>query len=136
MSDIPESVGGRKPTKKKTFSLDDFKKKIGLETVPDKEIEWYKCSSAFQEGTGLPGIPKGYVSLSRGFTNTGKSTTVCEAAIAAQKAGDIVVFIDTENNLGIKRLELMGFDTENAMFIDNDFLLEEFGKKQNLKRKE
>lgn len=137
MPEIPEKVGGRKPTKKKSFSMDDFKKKIGTQDVPDKDLSWYKCSPALQAATGLPGFPKGYVSLSRGFTNTGKSTSVCEAAVAAQKEGDVVIFIDTENNIGKKRLELMGFDWDNnVMLLDNEYLLEKFGKVQDPKRRE
>lgn len=125
---IPKNSGKRNPTPKKSFSLDDFKKKTGTELVKDKPLTWYKTSKALQEATGLPGFPRGYLSLSRGFSNTGKSTSVSEAAVAAQKMGDLVIIIDTENNLGLARLELMGFNVDELILINNDYLLENFGK--------
>jgi hypothetical protein len=121
------------PTAKKSFSLDDFKKKINNKEEPDKEVYWLKMSEAWQEETGLPGIAKGYTSLFRGFSNTGKSTALCEALVAAQKGGMLPVIIDTENNLSRERLKLMGFDWESGFYIeiDNQYLLEEFGLKKD-----
>jgi len=127
----------RKPTAKKTFSLEDFKKKIGNENEKEKPLVWYKMSPYFKKATGLDGFPRGYVGLSRGFSNTGKSTTICELAVAAQKQGALPVLIDTENNLGRNRLALMGFDWEGAYIkIDNDWLLQEFGLKRSKDAKE
>ena len=136
MSEIPTNAGKRKPTAKKKFSLDDFKKKTGTQKVSDKPLTWYKTSEALQKATGLPGFPRGYVSLSRGFSNTGKSTSVTEAAVAAQKMGDLVIFIDTENNIGDSRLKLMGLDVDNIIMIDNEYLLENFGKPKDKNRSE
>ena len=132
---IQENNKTRRPTAKKTFSLNDFKKKIGGEDVPQKPLTWIKCN--IQEATGLPGIPVGYSTLARGFTNTGKSTILAEAIVSAQKQGIFPVIIDTENNMGRNRLERMGFDWNgDYLFIDNDFLLENYGKKQDAKRSE
>jgi hypothetical protein len=134
---IPDNKRGRKPTTKKSFSLNDFKKKHNFNEIPDKPLEWYVCSPALQAATGIPGFPKGYVGLTRGFSNTGKSTSACEGAVAAQKAGDLPIIIDTENNIGKKRLELMGFDFEKPhILIDNELLLHEYGKKQDKDRNE
>jgi len=131
MSKIPTG-GSRKPTTKKSFSMDDFRKKVGGEVIEPKPLEWYNCSKALQKETGLPGYPKGYVSLSRGFSNTGKSTSVFEAAIDAQKQGDFPILIDTENNIGRDRLKLMGFDWEKPhLYIDNEYILENFSKKRD-----
>jgi len=133
----PTNSKPRKPTPKKSFSMDDFKKKIGGEDVPDKPLEWIKCSTALQKATGLPGFPVGYVSLARGFSNTGKSTAVSEAIVAAQKMGIVPVIIDTENNLGKERLKAMGFDEDgDYLWINNDYLLNNFGKKQDINRNE
>lgn len=128
----------KKPIAKKSFSLNDFKKKVGGEDVPDKPLEWFQCSPAFQQATGLPGFPKGYVSLSRGFTNTGKSTSVSEAVVAAQKMGVLPIIIDTENNLGRDRLKKIGFDWDNDFYIDidNQYLLDNFGRKKDKEKKE
>lgn len=135
---VPINDKLRKPTAKKEFSLADFKKTIGGEDVPNKPFEWIKCSDAVAKAIGLPGIAKGYVNLARGFSNTGKSTLLCEAVVTAQKMGIFPIIIDTENNLGRKRLELMGFDFDSEFYlmIDNEFLLENFGKKQNKNRQE
>lgn len=134
---VPTNNKTRKPTPKKNFSLDNFKKDVGAEDVPDVPLEWIKLSEGFQKATGLPGFPKGYVSLSRGHSNTGKSTAVCEAIVSAQKMGMFPIIIDTENNLGRDRLSLMGFDWDgNYVMIDNEFLLEKFGKKQDPNRLE
>ena len=138
MSEAPVNTKARKPTPKKEFSMNQFKKKIGGEDVPNKPFEWIKCSKAIQKAIGLPGIAKGYVNLCRGFSNTGKSTLLCESIVSAQKSGILPIIIDTENNLGRRRLEKMGFDFENDFFImiDNEYLLTNFGKKQNKDRNE
>lgn len=137
MSEVPTNKKTRKPTQKKEFSLDNYKKKIGLDDFPDKETKWIKISKAMENATGLPGFPMGYVSLVRGFSNTGKSTALCEAIVSAQKMGILPIIIDTENNIGKNRLSRMGFDWDGPhILINNDFLLEEFGKKQDSKRKE
>lgn len=128
----------KKATPKKIFSLGDYKKKVGGEDVPDKPLVWFECSEAFKQATGLPGFPKGYVSLSRGFTNTGKSTAISEAVVAAQKQGVLPIIIDTENNLGRDRLGKIGFDWDNDFYIDidNQYLLDNFGKKKDKEKKE
>ncbi len=141
MGDVPQNKK-RKPTSKKSFSMNDFKKKlIGID-IPDKNLEWIPLSKAMQKATGLPGIPMGYVSLARGFSNTGKSTALVEAMVASQKMKvngvDILpIIFDTENNLGKKRLEMMGFDfNKNYLILDNEFLLYNFGKKKDKSRRE
>lgn len=138
MSETPINTKLRKPTPKKEFSLADYKKKTGLEDVKDKILEWFKISKAMQDSTGLPGFPKGYGSLARGFTNTGKSTALAEAIVYAQQNGVLPIIIDTENNMGRKRLERMGFDWDCDFFItvDNDYILEKFGKPKDKDRKQ
>lgn len=138
MAGVPKKTGGRKPTAKKTFSLADFKKKVGVEDVPNKPLRWIELSEAIKKQTGLPGFPIGYVSLSRGFSNTGKSTSISEAIVSAQKMGILPIIIDTENNIGRKRLESMGFDWDNDfyIFVDNEYILENFGKKRDKNRNE
>jgi hypothetical protein len=137
VEEVP-SNSPRKPTPKKNFSLENFKKKAGIEDVPDKPLVWIKMSDAFKKASGLPGFAKGYVNQVRGHTNTGKSTAICEVLVAAQKMGILPILIDTENNMarGNYRLSELGFDFDNYLRIDNDYLLENFGKKQNKDRKE
>ncbi len=126
----------RKPVAKKSFSLSDFKKKYDCDVVEQKPLDWLSLGNGWKEQTGLPGIPLGYSTLARGYSNTGKSTLLSLALVEAQKKGILPIIIDTENNLGHTRLEKMGFDWENCILIDNDILLHDFGKKQDKNRSE
>lgn len=132
---IPTS---KKVVAKKEFSLSDFKKKVGAEDVPDKPMKRIFISEALKEAIGCESVPCGYVSLFRGYTNVGKSTAIELTIVNAQKMGILPIIIDTENNMGLKRLEKMGFDLESDfyIFIDNEYLLENFGKKQDKNRKQ
>ena len=137
--DAVPSNAVRKPTPKKKFSLDNFKKKIGAEKVPSKPLVWIPIDDALQEATGMPGVPKGYVTLFRGYSNTGKSTALMRSIANAQKMGVLPVIIDTENNIdeGNERLANMGFDWNgDYILINNNYLLTNFGKHQNKERKE
>ena len=128
-NEVPANPAVRKPTPKKNFSLNDFKKKIGGEDVPDKPLQWIKIDDALEEATGLPGFAKGYVSACCGFSNSGKSTAVALGIVNAQKMGLLPIIIDLENNLSKYRLGMMGFDwNKEYIFIDNEYLLEHFGK--------
>ena len=133
--DIPKT---KKAIGKKEFSLADFKKKVGAEDIPDKPMKRIFVSDALQESVGSSSIPAGHVVLYRGYTNVGKSTALELTIVNAQKMGILPIIIDTENNMGLKRLEKMGFDLENDfyIFIDNEYLLENFGKKHDKNRKQ
>jgi len=137
-SDVPSNAV-RKPTPKKSFSLDNFKKKVGAEKIEAKPLQWIPIDDALQEATGMPGVPKGYVTLFRGYSNTGKSTALMRSIVNAQKMGILPIIIDTENNIqeGNQRLTLMGFDWNgDYLLINNKYLLDNFGKLQNKDRKE
>ena len=138
-SETPINDKTRKPTAKKNFSLDDFRKKMGAPIIESKPLEWIFVDDGLKKATGMPGVPKGYVTLFRGYSNTGKSTALMRAIVNAQKAGDFVIIIDTENNIdvGNKRLTMMGFDWDgNYMLVNNKFLLENYGIKLDPKRRE
>lgn len=138
-NDQPPANTLRKPTSKKKYSLDDFKKKVGAEKVAAKELQWIPIDDALKEATGMPGVPKGYVTLFRGYSNTGKSTALMRSVVNAQKMGILPIIIDTENNIqeGNNRLAIMGFDWEgDYILINNKYLLDNFGKHQNKERKE
>ena len=137
--DVPVNTNSRKPTPKKNFSLDDFRKKVGAPVVESKPLEWIHVDAGLTRATGMPGVPKGYVTLFRGYSNTGKSTALMRAIVNAQKRGDFVIIIDTENNIdeGNKRLTMMGFDWDgHYLLVNNKYLLENFGVHQDKNRKE
>ena len=60
----------------------------------------------------LPGIPLGYVTTIVGHSNTGKSTLINHAVVAAQKQGLIPVIYDTENNFDFTYAIDMGMEAE------------------------
>ncbi len=129
----------RKPTPKKSFSLEDFKKKIGATTVASKPLQWIPIDDGLRRATGMPGVPKGYVTLFRGYTNTGKSTALMRSIVNAQKMGDFPIIIDTENNIdeGNVRLTNMGFDWNgDYMLINNAYLIKNYALAQDKNRKE
>lgn len=139
VEEVPSNQMVRKPTQKKSFSLDNFKKKINAEDVPSKPLQWIPIDEGLREATGMPGVPKGYVTLFRGYTNTGKSTALMRSIVNAQKMGDFPIIIDTENNIDIgnKRLTLMGFDWNGEyLLVNNKYLLDNYGIKQDKDRKE
>ncbi len=110
---------------KSSFSLDSFKNKKGLASnVKFKSQDWIPLSPAFQEVTSVPGIPLGHISLLRGHSDTGKTTALLEAAVAAQKRGILPVFIITEMKWSWEHAKMMGFqvdeifDEETGELID------------------
>ena len=81
----------------KTFDLSSFKKSKFLDqSVKFKPQKWIQLSKAFQDVISLPGIPMGHITLLRGHSDTGKTTAMLEAAVAAQKMGVLPIFIVTE----------------------------------------
>lgn len=128
----------KKPTLKKKFSMDDFKKSHlnATTSIKDKPLEWYKLSDAIKEVVGLDGFPKGYTSLCSGYSNTGKSTAVSEGIVDAQKQGDFVIIIDTETSIGPKRLIHMGFDVDDVdsyLYVMPDTLYQEYKNNKEYK---
>ena len=110
---------------KKSFNIDAFKKSKFLDqSVKFKPQRWIKLSEAFQDIISLPGIPMGHISLLRGHSDTGKTTAMLEAAVAAQKMGVLPVFIITEMKWNWEHAQQMGFemepvvDTETGEVID------------------
>ena len=96
---------------KSSFNLNNFKNKKGLASnVKFKAQDWVPLSPAFQEVTSVPGIPLGHISLLRGHSDTGKTTALLEAAVAAQKRGILPVFIITEMKWSWEHAKMMGFD--------------------------
>jgi len=100
---------------KKGFDLNDFKKSKNLnQSSGFKDQEWLKVSEAFQEATGLPGIPVGHVVVIRGHSDTGKSALGIEAIVAAQKAGKLPVLIITEMKIDWNHMRLMGLEFDEV----------------------
>ena len=108
------------PIKKKA-TISDLKSKMGFGVTvekgsiqgasnADKPMDWILMPKAFQDAIKLPGFPQGYVSTICGHSNTGKSTLVNHAIVAAQRQGLIPVIYDTENNFDFKYAMDMGME--------------------------
>jgi len=135
-NNIPVNTKTRKPTPKKEFSLDDFKKNTGLDKgVKFKPRKWLPIknilgNTAFMDATGLSnGLPANEVINIIGHTNTGKSCLINEIAYSAQKNNVLPVFIITELKFSWEHLKIMGIEyTENIdektgeISYDGDFL--------------
>ena len=102
---------------KSGFSLDKFKKNKGFSnsSVKFKEQSWIAVSKAFQDITSLPGIPAGHITLLRGHSDTGKTTLLLEAAVQAQKAGILPVFIITEMKWSWPHAQTMGLQVQEVV---------------------
>jgi hypothetical protein len=89
----------KQPIEKKGFDLDAFKKEEGLDNIiKEKDLTWIPLSEAFHDAVKVPGIPVGYLTSFRGFSNTGKSTAIYEGIVGCQKLGILPVIYETENN--------------------------------------
>ena len=111
--------------KKTTFSLDDYKTRMQSNSVSFKKQTWIKMSEAFQELTGLPGLPEGHLAMVTGKSDTGKTTMLIEAAIYAQQQGILPVFIITEKKWSWDRIVETGFDKEGCLYRDDIDTIEE-----------
>ena len=105
----------KKEVKSHTSSISDFKSKMGLVATKessnaDKPMEWLLMPEAYRESLKLPGIPVSYVTTIIGHSNTGKSTLVNHAIVAAQRQGYVPVIYDTENNFDFKYAIDMGME--------------------------
>lgn len=141
-------MGNKAPVKKKesiakkSFDLNKFKSSNKLDgTIKEKELEWIPFSQDFHSVVGLPGLPKGYFTLLRGYSNTGKSTGVYEAIAGCQKTGVLPVIIDTEGNFNWEYAKNVGVEYEpiadpetgeilnyegNFIFVNGDDLLQRY----------
>jgi hypothetical protein len=123
----------KQPIEKKTFNIKSLKTDLGLgeQTVKEKELSWIPFKKAFHDAVGLPGVPRGYTSQFRGFSDVGKSTSIYETIAGAQKLGDFIVVFDTEGSFNWEHARLVGFeyqeivDEETGEVVDyegDDFL--------------
>ena len=109
---------------KSKFDLNVFKNKKGLDkNIKFKDQEWIPLSKAFQDVTSVPGIPMGHIVLLRGHSDTGKTTAMIEAAVAAQKRDILPVFIITEMKWNWEHAIQMGLDI-NITRDENDEIID------------
>lgn len=106
-----------KPIEARAFDLNvlkEFKEENNLNGVKDKDLVWIPLHPSFYEATKSPGFPKGYSSLIRGHSNTGKSTLKNELIASCQKMGILPVIIETENNFNWEHARSCGIEFEDV----------------------
>lgn len=105
----PKKANEKPAIAKVEFDLDSFLESEDLNSEPkDKEISWVPLSKAWHDALKLPGFPRGYLSLVRGYSNTGKSTAFYESIVGCQKIGDLAVVIETEGNWNVEHAKQIG----------------------------
>ena len=111
------------------FDLNKFKSSKGLnKNVKFKELKWIPLSPAFQEVSGVPGIPMGHIVLLRGHSDTGKTTALLEAAVSSQKMGVLPVFIITEMKWNWEHAAQMGLDVKLVRDEEGNVIDYEIGR--------
>lgn len=100
----------KQPIKKKDFkraSISSIKEKLNLtvngsedlvKSSADKPMDFIVLPEAFSNAIKLPGIPKGYLSIVTGWSNTGKSTIKNCLIASCINSGILPVIYETENN--------------------------------------
>ena len=123
---VAAEIGDRSSHNLSTFKKNKFLDK----TSKFKKQTWIPFSPAVRDELKYPGFPVGHISVIRGHSDTGKTTLFIEAAIEAQKANILPVFIITEMKWDFEHAISMGFnafrdvDTETGELLgyDGDFL--------------
>lgn len=127
---MPQPLKKKEVKQKPTFA--SFKEKMGFTSMKsssaDKPMEWFLMPKAYQDVLKLPGLPMGHIVTVLGHSNTGKSTLINHAIVAAQKQGYIPVIYDTENNFSFPFAISMGMEAEP---VYGDIVDEETGEVTN-----
>ena len=104
----------KQPIKKKEFtrpSVASIKEKLNLtvkstsdlvKSSADKPTDFIPLPHAFADAVKLPGIPKGYLTIVTGWSNTGKSTIKNCLIASCINNGILPVIYETENNFDFK----------------------------------
>ena len=132
-----ETIARASDEVRKSFNLTKFKEKkgFGLENTKFKDQTWIPLSKGWQEATGLQGIPQGHISILRGHSDTGKSSTFWECAASCQKLGILPVLIVTElkfdwnfgKSIGFQCEEIVDKETGEITGYDGFFLYADRG---------
>jgi hypothetical protein len=106
----------KKPIEKAAFDVNAFKKAEGLNfTIKEKELTWIPLSESFHDALKVPGIPVGYFTSFRGFSNSGKSTAIYEGVVGCQKTGILPIIYETENNWNWEHAKNIGMEFEEYL---------------------
>ena len=99
----------------KKFDLEEFKATLKIPKLEEKKDKYVVLNEELQACIGLPGFPMGDITEIYGDSDTGKSSLIFHAAVQCQQQGILPVLIIKEKKHRQARVELMGFDTKNAI---------------------
>ena len=97
IKDLKASMGFGPKVQKEPVKMSELKM-----SSAEKETEFIILPKAFEEALKLPGIPKGYLTIATGWSNTGKSTIKNCLIAACQRQGIVPVVFETEGNFDWK----------------------------------
>jgi RecA/RadA recombinase len=109
----------------KQFDLKNWKQK-NSPTKPTREKEYYTFPPCLQEALGSTGFVKCATTQILGFSDTGKTTAILEAAIRAQEVGDLPVFLITENKFSFDHAKTQGLQCEQVIDTETGEVLNEW----------
>lgn len=118
-------------TSQKEFSIEDINAYLGYSTTSKLKKERYlQVNPAVEEALNIDKglIPLGHTIITRGHSDTGKSTLLIEVAKACQQQNILPVFIVTEMKWDFEHLIEMGFECERVV---EEYLDEDSGELQN-----
>lgn len=119
--------------KKKSFNgpinFSDLRKIAGTNVSrnAEKPLEFIEMPKAFEKAVHLPGIPKGYMSIVTGWSNTGKSTLKNCLIASCQRNNILPVLFETENNMDFAYAKDCGMQYE-TVYEDIEVTDEETGE--------
>jgi hypothetical protein len=131
MNKMAKKAPKKQGIEKASFDLDAFKENEGLDNVvKDKNLAWIPLSEAFHDAVKVPGIPIGYFTSFRGYSNTGKSTAIYEGIVGCQKLGILPIIFETEGNwnweharnIGVEYQEVVDEETGEIKNYKGDFI--------------
>ena len=97
IKDLKASMGFGPKVQKEPVKMSELKM-----SSAEKETEFIVLPKAFEDALKLPGIPKGYLTIATGWSNTGKSTIKNCLIAACQREGIVPVVFETEGNFDWK----------------------------------
>ena len=97
IKELKESMGFGTKVTKEPIKMSELKM-----SSAEKETEFIVLPQAFENALKLPGIPKGYLTIATGWSNTGKSTLKYLLIAACQREGIVPVIYETEGSFDWK----------------------------------
>lgn len=114
------------------FDVEETKEPIKMSELKmssaEKETEFIVLPKAFEDALKLPGIPKGYLTIATGWSNTGKSTIKNCLIAACQREGILPIIYETEGNFDWKYAIDCGVQAEP---VYGDIIDDETGEVKN-----